>query len=171
MEERGAAVGEDVVSAWDGRRGFVTGATVLVGSWLVRALLERGSQVTALVREADPQSELLRSGDLARTTVVNGEVQSLHTLLRALNHHRPDGTLVRDYVYVKEVAEAYLALAEHVHRPDVRGEAVAEISRQYLSSARARAVLGWQARYTLAMGLGETVEWYRRFLANRAPRP
>jgi CDP-glucose 4,6-dehydratase len=321
------------MSVWRGRRAFVTGATGLVGSWLTRALLERGAEVIVLVRDADPQSELLRSGDLGRTTVVNGEVQSLETLLRALNHHRPDtvfhlaaqtqvrcayrdpfetfesnvrgtyalleacrrhqdvvrrivvassdkaygeaatlpyteqtplearfpydtsklctdvitrsyfatyalpvtiarcgniygggdlnwdrivpgtirsllarerpiirsdGTLVRDYVYVKEVVEAYLTLAEHLHRPevrgeafnfssgepasvlqvvdaigavmavmpdpDVRGEAVAEISRQYLSSERARAVLGWSARYPLAAGLTETVAWYRAYL-------
>jgi CDP-glucose 4,6-dehydratase len=332
-------VAEAAFAGWEGRRAFVTGATGLVGSWLVRSLLARGSQVTILVRDADPQSELLRSGDLARTTVVNGEVQSLATLLRALNHHRPDtvfhlaaqtqvrcawrdpyetfesnvrgtyalleacrrhdgvvrriviassdkaygeaatlpytertplearfpydtsklctdvitrsyfatyglpaaiarcgniygggdlnwdrivpgtvrsllrrerpiirsdGTLVRDYVYVREVAEAYLTLAEHVHRPevkgeafnfsageplsvlqvvdaigralgvapdpDVRGEAVAEISRQYLSSERARAVLGWRASYTLAQGLAETVEWYRGFFADGGRR-
>jgi CDP-glucose 4,6-dehydratase len=111
---------------------------------------------------------------------------------------RSDGTLVRDYVYVREVVEAYLTLAEHVHRPEVKGEAfnfsageplsvlqvveaigvamgvkpdpdvrgqtVAEISRQYLSSDRARSVLGWRARYPLAAGLAETVTWYRGFL-------
>jgi CDP-glucose 4,6-dehydratase len=318
---------------WASRRVLVTGATGLVGSWLVRALLERGSQVVVLVRDADPQSELLRSGDLARTTVVNGRVEELPTMLRAINNHRTDtvfhlaaqtqvrcayrdpfetfesnvrgtytlleacrrhmdvvkrvvvassdkaygevpvlpytestpldarfpydtsklcidfitrsyfstygvpaaiarcgniygggdlnwdrivpatirsllrherplirsdGTMVRDYVYVKEVAEFYLKLAEHVERPevtgeafnfspgrplsvlemveaigsavgvkpdpDIRGEAVAEIPRQYLSSARAQAVLGWQARYPLADGLAETVDWYRGFL-------
>jgi CDP-glucose 4,6-dehydratase len=314
---------------------LVTGATGLVGSWLTRALLERGSEVIVLVRDADPMSELIRSGDLARTTVVNGEVQSLETMLRAMNHHRPDtvfhlaaqtqvgaayrdpwetfesnvrgtyalleacrrhadavrrivvassdkaygeaarlpytedmplearfpydtsklctdvitrsyfatyglpaaiarcgniygggdlnwdrivpgtirsllqnerpvirsdGTLVRDYVYVREVAEAYLTLAEHVHRPevrgqafnfaagaplsvlevvaaigtamgvtpdpDVRGTATAEISRQFLSSERARETLGWASRYPLAEGLGETVAWYRAFLSH-----
>lgn len=326
-------MGEDPVTDWGSRRVLVTGATGLVGAWLVRALLERGSEVVVLVRDADPQSELLRSGDLARTTVVNGAVEELGTMLRTINHHRPDtvfhlaaqtqvrcayrdpfetfeanvrgtytlleacrrhldvvkrvvvassdkaygeaavlpyteatplearfpydtsklctdvitrsyfatyglpvaiarcgniygggdlnwdrivpgtirslirrerpiirsdGTLVRDYVYVKEVAEAYLTLADHVARaevrgeafnfsaerplsvlevveaigtavgvkadPDVRGEAVAEISRQFLSSARARAVLGWTARYALADGLRETVDWYRGFL-------
>ncbi|MBI1796649.1 MAG: GDP-mannose 4,6-dehydratase [Candidatus Eisenbacteria bacterium] len=326
--------GAVTATGWAGRRVFVTGATGLVGSWLVRALLERGSDVTVLVRDADPQSELLRSGDIARTSVVNGAVEDLSVVGRALNHHRPDtvfhlaaqtqvrcayrdpyetfesnvrgtytlleacrrhadwvhgivvassdkaygdaatlpyteatpldarfpydtsklctdviarsyfatyrlpiaiarcgniygggdlnwdrivpgtirsllkrerpiirsdGTLVRDYVYVKEVVEAYLTLAEHVRRPevtgeafnfsagrplsvlevveaigktmkveprpDVRGEAVAEIARQYLSSERARAVLGWSSRYALDQGLGETVEWYREFIA------
>ena len=321
---------------WGGRRVFVTGATGLVGSWLVKALLERGADVVLLVRDHDPQSELFRSGDLLRTTVVDGEVQDLATMERALNHHRvdtvfhlaaqtqvrcayrdpfetyesnvrgtytlleacrrhrdlvqrivvassdkaygeakvlpytedtplearfpydtsklctdvitrsyfatyglpaviarcgniygggdlnwdrivpgtirsllrgerpvirSDGTLVRDYVYVKEVVDAYLLLAEHAHRPevqgeafnfsaekalsvlelveaitravgvrlapDVRGEAVAEIQKQFLSSARAKAVLGWEGRHPLDRALAETVAWYRTFLGGR----
>jgi CDP-glucose 4,6-dehydratase len=330
-------VGAPVVSEWAGRRALVTGATGLVGSWLVRALLERGAEVVVLVRDADPQSELLRSGDIGRTTVVNGVVEDLATMGRAINHHhvdsvfhlaaqtqvrcawrdpfetfesnvrgtytvleacrrhpklvervvvassdkaygeatrlpyteatplearfpydtsklctdviarsyfatyglpvtiarcgniygggdlnwdrivpgtirsllrrerpiiRSDGTLVRDYVYVREVVEAYLTLGEHVHRrevtgqafnfsaerplsvlemvdaigtavgvrpdPDVRGEAVAEIGQQFLSSARAREVLRWEAKYPLADGLSETVDWYRAFLKRAA---
>ena len=42
------------MSGWAGRRDLVTGATGLVGSSLTRALLERGSHVIALVRDADP---------------------------------------------------------------------------------------------------------------------
>ncbi len=321
------------MSAWDGRRVLVTGATGLVGSWLVTALLERGSEVIALVRDADPQSELFRSGTVNRTTVVNGAVEHLPTLERAINQFRvdtvfhlaaqtqvrcawrdpfetfesnvrgtytlleacrrahalvervvvassdkaygeavdlpytestplearfpydtsklcgdvlarsyavtyglpvaiarcgniygggdlncdrivpgtirsllrserplvrSDGTLVRDYVYVSEVVLAYLKLAENLDRDEVRGQAfnfsagrplsvlelveaigavmgvrpepviqgvhVAEIQRQYLSSERARRVLGWEARYPLEQALAETVAWYRGFL-------
>src|SRR5204863_4465311 len=57
---------EDTLSAggaWSGRRVLVTGATGIVGSWLVGALLERGATVVALVVDRDPQSELVRSGD------------------------------------------------------------------------------------------------------------
>lgn len=337
MGERLATVGGPHVSSWSGRRTLVTGATGLVGSWLVRALLTRGSEVIVLVRDADPQSELLRSGDIDRTTVVQGAVEDLGAITRAINHHRPetvfhlaaqtqvgaawrdpyetfesnvrgtytvleacrrhaatvqgivvassdkaygeaaalpytettplearfpydtsklcadvlarsyfatyglpvtiarcgniygggdlnwdrivpgtirsllrgerpiirsDGTLVRDYVYVNEVVEAYLLLAEQVRRPgvtgeafnfsagrplsvlevvqvignvmrvtpdpEVRGEAVAEIARQFLSSERANTVLGWRSRYELSAGLSETVAWYRRHLGAAA---
>lgn len=71
-------------TSWSSRSVFVTGATGLVGSWLVRALLERGAHVTALVRDLDPQSELVRSGLLARTTVVNGRLEELADLERAI---------------------------------------------------------------------------------------
>ncbi len=36
-----------------------------------------------------------------------------------------------------------------------------EIRRQYLSSRKARRVLGWRPRHTLAKGLALTVRWYR----------
>lgn len=72
---------------WSSRRVFVTGATGIVGSWLVRELLARGAHVAVLVRDADPQSELLRSGDVQRCTVFNGSVEDLWTLERAISLH------------------------------------------------------------------------------------
>ena len=72
---------------WRERRVFVTGATGIVGSWLVRELLASGAQVAILVRDADPQSELIRSGDLQRCTVFNGLVEDLWTLERAISLH------------------------------------------------------------------------------------
>jgi CDP-glucose 4,6-dehydratase len=83
-------VAEAFVSFWAGRRVLVTGATGLVGSWLVPALLERGADVIALVRDADPQSELLRSRTIERISVVNGAVEDLAVVQRALVHHRVD---------------------------------------------------------------------------------
>ena len=78
------------VSAWRGRRVLVTGATGLVGGWLVRDLLAKGADVVALARDWDPQSELIRSGDVNRVSVVNGVVEDLGTVLRALNHQSCD---------------------------------------------------------------------------------
>ena len=75
---------------WRERRVFVTGATGIVGSWLVRELLGAGAQVAVLVRDADPQSELLRSGDLQRCTVFNGSVEDLWTLERAISLHEAE---------------------------------------------------------------------------------
>ena len=53
---------------WAQRRVFVTGATGIVGSWLVKRLLGAGAHVVVLVRDADPQSELVRSGDITSTS-------------------------------------------------------------------------------------------------------
>jgi CDP-glucose 4,6-dehydratase len=60
-------------------------------------------------------------GDLNWSRLVPGTIRSL------LHHESPilrsDGTFVRDYIYVKDVCGAYLALAENLHRDDVQGQA------------------------------------------------
>jgi len=78
------------MSDWHDRRVFVTGATGLVGSWLTRALVERGAYVVALIRDWDPQSELIRSGTVARVNVVSGALEEYATLDRAINEHEID---------------------------------------------------------------------------------
>ena len=69
---------------------FVTGATGMVGSWLIRGLLEEGAHVVALVLDADPYSELYRSDDANRVAVVNGALEDLHVLERAIAGHAVD---------------------------------------------------------------------------------
>lgn len=69
---------------WQGRRVFVTGGTGIVGSWLIKELLARNAFVVALVMDADPQSELFRSGDYRRVTVVNGRLEDREVLERAI---------------------------------------------------------------------------------------
>ena len=68
-----------------GRRVLVTGATGIIGSALVRALLDRRADVVALVQDWNPGSELLRSGDSARIQVVSGELENLRDLRRAID--------------------------------------------------------------------------------------
>ena len=75
---------------WRDRRVFVTGATGLVGSWLVKELIERGARVAVLVRDRDPQSELIRSGTIAHTTVVDGRLENYGDLERGINEHECD---------------------------------------------------------------------------------
>jgi len=320
---------------WKDRRVFVTGATGLVGAWLVKELLEKGAFVIALVRDEDPQSELLRSGDIRRISVVSGALEEFLTLERAISEHEPDtvfhlaaqpivgvahrfplqtfesnvrgtyhlleacrihaslirglvvassdkaygqgstlpyteemplsgrhpyevskscadllaqgyqhtwnlplgiarcgniygggdlnwsrivpgtirsllrgerpvirsdGQYIRDYIYVKDVVRGYLRLAESLEReelrgqafnfspesrvtvlelvgviqrlmdrtdlaPDIRNTSEGEIRSQYLSSAKAREVLGWKPDYPLEAGLRETIDWYREYLS------
>ena len=65
----------------------MTGATGIVGSWLCAELLETGARVVALVKDADPQSELIRTGNINRLTVVNGNLEDFWTVERAINEH------------------------------------------------------------------------------------
>lgn len=323
---------------WAGRRVLVTGATGIVGSWVVKDLVEREAQVVALILDANPQSELIRSGLVRHVSVINGRLEEFKDLERAIAEYeidaaihlgaqaivsvaqrsplatfdanirgtwnlleacrlhadlvkrvvvassdkaygeqeqlpytedmplqgrqpyevskscadliaqsyfyayglpvaiarcgniygggdlnwsrivpsvirsfyreespriRSDGKYVRDYIYVKDVSSAYLALAEQMDSPDVRGgsfnfspesrvtvmeivntirklmqreqievtvlnEAKGEIRNQYLSSEKAKRVLGWTPKYSLDQGLTETIEWYSAFLAGGA---
>jgi CDP-glucose 4,6-dehydratase len=57
----------------------------MIGSWLVKELLAARASVTALVLDLDPQSELVRSRDIDKVNVVNGELESFSTLERAIN--------------------------------------------------------------------------------------
>src|SRR5262245_34415247 len=77
-------------SAWAERRVFVTGASGIVGSWLVKRLLADGAYVVVLIRDWDPQSELVRSGDIARTNVINGCLEDYATIERAISQHDVD---------------------------------------------------------------------------------
>ncbi len=72
---------------WRDRRVFVTGATGLVGSWLIRALLDRGADLIALVRDWVPQSELISGGHVQRVTVVRGDVGDQALLERVLGEY------------------------------------------------------------------------------------
>jgi CDP-glucose 4,6-dehydratase len=47
--------------------------------------------------------------------------------------------------------------------PDIRNEASNEIRHQYLSAAKARALLGWSPLFTLDEGLARTIAWYRAY--------
>jgi len=322
---------------WSGRRVFITGATGMIGSWLAKELLKQGAYVVALIKDADPQSELYRSGDINRISAVNGGLEDFAVLERAINlyeidtvfhlgaqtivgvahrfplstfesnirgtynilevsrvhadmvrrvvvassdkaygehsnlpyiedmplngrhpyevskscadlvaqsyHYtyglpvaiarcgnvygggdlnwsrivpgailsflnkerpivRSDGMYVRDYIYVKDIAWAYMRLAECLDdeqvrgeafnfsmespmtvleiltiiqklmscediKPDIRNCAKGEIRNQYLSAAKARQVLGWEPQFDLEVGLRETINWYRKFLAGR----
>jgi CDP-glucose 4,6-dehydratase len=60
-------------------------------------------------------------GDFNYNRIVPGTIRSLY-----LNENpiiRSDGTLVRDYIYVKDVVSAYITIAENITKPSVKGEA------------------------------------------------
>jgi CDP-glucose 4,6-dehydratase len=111
---------------------------------------------------------------------------------------RSDGKFTRDYVYVEDIVNGYIVLAEKLQKLKLSGEAFNfsdekpltvlelvkvifkslnkkpnykilnkakyEIKHQYLSSLKARKILGWRPKVTLGEGLKETIRW--RKLAN-----
>lgn len=72
---------------WKDRPTFITGASGLVGSWLVKRLLDSGAAVTCLVRDWVPQSELVRTGTLDRVSVVRGDIRDQALLERCLGEY------------------------------------------------------------------------------------
>ncbi len=74
---------------------------------------------------------------------------------RAFNFH-PDAP-----TSVLELVEAIVSVSG---RPDLRPRVLGQPGKyefEFLSSQRARRVLGWRTRYSLEDGLRETVAWYR----------
>lgn len=135
-------------------------------------------------------------GDLNFNRIIPGTIRSL------LRGERPvvrsDGNYVRDYIYVGDGAQAYMALAEQLEKKKLAGEAFnfsygtkrtvlevvraisqamgredlkpviqnkasKEIRAQYLSSAKARRVLGWKPAFDFEKGLAETIAWYESY--------
>ena len=90
MAEREGAVEGVGMTAWKGRSVLVTGASGLVGSWLTPRLVSLGAEVTVLVRDWDPQSELIRSGAVHRCRVVSGRLEDVTDLERALVDYEVD---------------------------------------------------------------------------------
>ena len=75
------------MSFWPRQNVFVTGATGLLGSWLVEELLARGATVTCLVRDWVPASRAITAGLLERANVVRGDLEDADVLIRALNEY------------------------------------------------------------------------------------
>jgi CDP-glucose 4,6-dehydratase len=72
---------------WQDRAVLVTGSTGLLGSWLTRALVERGAFVVSVIRDWVPESELFRSSVSEQVTIVRGDVCDQEFLERALGEY------------------------------------------------------------------------------------
>jgi CDP-glucose 4,6-dehydratase len=77
-------------SHWHDRPVFVTGATGLLGGWLVKRLVDEGASVVALVRDWVPKSTLLSSDLLNKITIVRGDVRDQVVLERSLGEYEID---------------------------------------------------------------------------------
>jgi CDP-glucose 4,6-dehydratase len=74
-------------SFWQDRPTLVTGATGLLGGWLVPRLLELGADVVCVVRDWIPQCELVRTRVMDRVTVVRGDVRDRALVERVLGEY------------------------------------------------------------------------------------
>ena len=75
---------------WLDRPVLVTGGTGLLGSWLVGRLAGVGADITCLVRDWVPQSELIKSGLFSQVKVVRGDVRDIRVLDRILSEYEID---------------------------------------------------------------------------------
>ncbi len=139
-------------------------------------------------------------GDLNWNRLVPGTIRSI------LRHQRPvirsDGNYIRDYFFVEDGVLAYTLLAEKFAQnpglkgqafnfslekqvsvlelvkqiltqmgsnlePDIRNQSTNEIRSQYLSSNKAKEILGWSPAFTLEEGLQRTIKWYQTFFRNQ----
>jgi CDP-glucose 4,6-dehydratase len=75
------------MSYWKRKRVFITGATGLVGGWLVDDLLRSGAEIVCLVRDHTPKS-YLQSRFWNQVIAVHGDVRDTNTVTRALQEYR-----------------------------------------------------------------------------------
>jgi CDP-glucose 4,6-dehydratase len=69
-------------------------------------------------------------------------------------------------ITVLELVELLLRKLNSSLSPIVQNQVSNEIRSQYLSSAKARRILGWKPLFTLEEGLDRTISWYREVLGN-----
>lgn len=72
---------------WQDRVVLVTGATGLLGGWLVKRLRDAGAATVCLVRDWVPDAEMVRTGLWSEVTVVRGDVRDAALLDRVVNEY------------------------------------------------------------------------------------
>ncbi|WP_181218547.1 GDP-mannose 4,6-dehydratase [Bacillus subtilis] len=78
------------MSFWKNKNVFVTGCTGLLGSYLVKELIEQGANVTGLVRDHVPQSNLYQGEHIKKMNIVRGSLEDLSVIERALGEYEID---------------------------------------------------------------------------------
>ena len=74
-------------SFWQDRPVFITGASGLVGGWLVERLLHLGADVVCLVRDWAPHSKLAQDKLQANVRIVWGDICDSALLERTLGEY------------------------------------------------------------------------------------
>ncbi len=134
---------------WRDRPTFVTGATGLVGGWLVKRLLELEAEVVCLVRDWVPQSGLVSTRLIEQVRVVRGDLRDQALLERILGEYEIDtivhlaaqtivGIANRNPISTLEtnVAGTWALLEACRRSPAVKGVVVASSDKAYGAHAQ-----------------------------------
>ncbi|AIU76144.1 GDP-mannose 4,6-dehydratase [Bacillus amyloliquefaciens] len=78
------------MSFWKNKNVFVTGCTGLLGSCLVKELIDQGANVTGLVRDTVPKSNLYQGEQVKQMNIVHGALEDLDVIERALGEYEID---------------------------------------------------------------------------------
>jgi len=75
---------------WKQTNILITGASGIVGSWLVHELIKKQVNIICFIRDWNPQTQLIASGDVLKTTVVSGKLENYDDIDRAINEYQAD---------------------------------------------------------------------------------
>ncbi|MDX3799083.1 UDP-glucose 4-epimerase GalE [Streptomyces sp. AK04-3B] len=110
------------------------GETKLAGEWLVRAAGQAHGIATTCLRYFNVAGAA--APELADTGIFNVVPMVFDRLTRGeaprifgADYPTPDGTCVRDYIHVADLAEAHLAAARRLSAPDATGDLTVNIGR------------------------------------------
>ncbi|MCQ9178276.1 UDP-glucose 4-epimerase GalE [Streptomyces sp. IBSBF 2953] len=117
------------------------GETKLAGEWLVRAAGQAHGIATTCLRYFNVAGAM--APELADTGVFNIIPMVFDRLTRdeaprifGTDYDTPDGTCVRDYIHVADLAEAHLAAVRRLSAPDTAGDLTVNIGRSEGVSVR-----------------------------------
>ncbi|MDD7793361.1 GDP-mannose 4,6-dehydratase [Clostridium sp. 'White wine YQ'] len=77
-------------SFWKGRNVFITGCTGLLGSYISKKLVDLGANVTGLVRDMVPKSNLYSGNYIQKINIVNGSLEDYALIERTLGEYEID---------------------------------------------------------------------------------
>jgi CDP-glucose 4,6-dehydratase len=70
-------------------------------------------------------------------------------------------------ISVLDIVNKIITISGRTHlKPKIIGTAKNEIEKQFLSSEKAKRLLGWRYKYSLDEGIKETIEWYKKFFGS-----
>ncbi len=80
----------DFMNYFNDKSVFITGASGLIGSWLVKDLLDKKAQITCLIRDYVPNSMFFSEGLDKKVNIARAELEDLYSIERIINEYEPE---------------------------------------------------------------------------------